>query len=65
MASSNSFGGGARDDAHQRFDGVVDRRADGARGAVDLLERRGYLLQEQDGTLGGQHLILAGDLLDL
>src|SRR5690606_28187616 len=46
-------------------DRLVDCGADGAGGAVDVLESGRYALEEEDGALGGDEGVLLGDLLDL
>ncbi len=47
------------------LDRIVDCGADGAGGAVDVLERRGNPLQELDRALGRENLVFTGDFLDL
>lgn len=55
----------AGNDRRQLVDGVMDGGADGARRAVDLLERRRDLLEEQYRALGGDEGVGARHLLDL
>jgi hypothetical protein len=53
------------DDWHELSNGVVNGRTNGARGAVDVLERGRQPLDERDGAFGRLDRLRSGDLLDL